>query len=84
MSGLSAIYPFMENLPLSVRLEQVSPYHTSVIATKEAKTNEKFRLKLNTVNEHLRKMEYAVRGIVPSRAAEIEQAIKNVSGWFDS
>ncbi len=80
MSGLlSSIYPLRDNLPLSMRLEQISSYHTSVIALKETKTNEKFHLKLETVNEHLRKMEYAVRGVVPMRAGEIENAIQNVS-----
>ncbi len=42
----------------------------------------KFRLTVDTVNEHLRKMEYAVRGVVPTKAGEIEAAIKNVSGIF--
>lgn len=80
MSGPSNWCPLTENFPLSVRLSPLSSYHTSVISLKEPtgkSSDKKFKLTLDTVNEHLRKMEYAVRGLIPSKAAEIEKAMKN-------
>ena len=74
-----------EHFPLAMKQNnQMSPY-SSVISLMDNKTTyinakkKKFRLKVDTVNEHLRKMEYAVRGVVPTKAGEIETAIKNVS-----
>lgn len=65
--------------------EHWNSYHSSVISLKEPGPKphngqkEKFKLTIDTVNEHLRKMEYAVRGTLPMMAAQIEKEIKNVS-----
>ena len=90
MSGPST-YPLTEHFPLAMSMRpnyQISSYHSSPVKLMENKTTlynankKKFRLTVDTVNEHLRKMEYAVRGVVPTKAGEIEAAIKNVSGIF--
>ena len=38
----------------------------------------KFRLTYDTLNKHVLKMEYAVRGQIPQEARRIEKAIKKV------
>ena len=86
MSGPSSLCPLTEHLPLRVRLAPLSSYHTSVISLKEPSPKRsddgKFKLTLDTVNRHLRNMEYAVRGLIPIKAAEIEKALKQVSGML--
>ena len=39
----------------------------------------KFRLTVDTINPHVKNMEYAVRGALPQEAARIEADIKKVS-----
>ena len=41
---------------------------------------QKFRLTYETLNKHVLKMEYAVRGQIPQEARRIEKAIKKVRG----
>ncbi len=84
MSGPFTIYPLAEHFPLAMKQNNQMSAYSSVISLMDNKTTyinakKKFRLKVDTVNEHLRKMEYAVRGVVPTKAGEIETAIKNVS-----
>ena len=87
MSGPSSLCPLTEHFSLRrVRLAPLSSYHTSVISLKEPSPKRsddgKFKLTLDTVNRHLRNMEYAVRGLIPIKAAEIEKALKQVSGML--
>ena len=39
---------------------------------------QKFRLTYETLNKHVLKMEYAVRGQIPQEARRIEKALKKV------
>jgi len=57
-----------------------SEFHSTLILREEGKqkNGDKFKLTIKTVNEHLKKMEYAVRGVVPMKANEMEAAIRKV------
>lgn len=66
--------------PLSQGLSQVSPIHSTAIPLQNSKydPDSKFKLTLETVNESLRKMEYAVRGKIVMEAKQIVKNIQNV------
>ena len=55
------------------------------IGTKNApeKSEQKFKLTVDTINPYVKNMEYAVRGKMPQEAAKIEAAIKKVTATDD-
>ena len=60
------------------RLRRVKGSHSTPLFTER---RQKFRLTYETLNDHVKKMEYAVRGMIPQEAARIQKAITKVSPW---